>query len=62
MRESLNSYLFENEHVVIEKLLKTLIGVINAQLLESVELENFKSCDIENTNEIVPRCISAIKW
>lgn len=46
--------------MVIEKLLKTLIGVVNAKLLESVKLKNFESCDIEDTNEIVPRSISAI--
>lgn len=31
-------FLFEDEHVVIEELLKLLIGEVDAQLLEAVEL------------------------
>lgn len=31
-------FLFENEHVVIEELLELLIGEVDAQLLEAVEL------------------------
>ncbi len=30
--------LLQHEHVVIEELLQTLIGVVNAELLKSVEL------------------------
>jgi hypothetical protein len=32
-------FLFENEHVMIEELLKTFVGVVDAQLFETVELE-----------------------
>lgn len=32
-------FLFQNEHVVVEELLEPLIGQVDAQLLESVELK-----------------------
>jgi hypothetical protein len=35
--------LLRVEHKVVEELLQTLIGKIDAQLLEAVELENFKT-------------------
>ena len=40
------------EHVVVEELLKTLVGVVDAQLLERVDLENLKTGDIQDTNEV----------
>lgn len=40
-------FLFQNEHRMIEKLLQLFIGVINAQLFEGVQLENFETGDIE---------------
>ena len=39
--------------MMVEKLLETFIGVVDAKLLEGVEVENFKTGDIENTNEEV---------
>ena len=38
------------EHVVVEELLKTLVGVVNAERFESVELENPETGNIENTD------------
>ena len=35
--------LLQDEHVVIEKLLEALVGVVDAQLLERVELEDFET-------------------
>jgi hypothetical protein len=38
--------LFEGEHVVIEELLKSFVGIVNAQLFERVNLEDFESRNI----------------
>ena len=46
-------FLFEDEHVVVEELLELLIGVVDAKLFEGVEIENFETSNIEDTNEIV---------
>jgi hypothetical protein len=43
--------LFEFEHVIVKELLELLVGVVNAQLLEGVELEDFESSDIKNSDE-----------
>jgi hypothetical protein len=43
--------LFELEHVVVEELLQLLIGVVDANLLEGILLEDFESGNIQNTNE-----------
>jgi len=32
-------FLFKDEHVVVEELLQSLIGVVDAQLLEAVKLK-----------------------
>ena len=37
--------------MVVEELLQLLVGVVDAELLEGVELENFKASDIEDTDE-----------
>jgi hypothetical protein len=44
-------FLFNDEHMVVKKLLKFFVGEIDAQLFESVETENFKTGDIEATDE-----------
>ena len=36
---------------VVEKLLELLIGVIDAELLKTVELKNFESCYIQDSNK-----------
>lgn len=38
--------LLENEHVMIEKLLKLLVAKVDAHLLEAVEVEDLKSGDV----------------
>jgi hypothetical protein len=45
--------LLEVEHVVVKKLLEPLVGVIDAKLLERVELENFETGDIEDSDEVL---------
>merc|ERR1719300_1409422 len=47
-------FLLLNEHVVVEELLETLIGVVDQKLLQDVELENLKAGDVQDTNEILP--------
>ena len=37
-------FLLEDEHVVVEELLETFVGVVDAQLLERVELKQQQSC------------------
>ena len=44
-------FLLENEHVMVEELLESLVGIVDAELLKSVELENFETGNIQNTNE-----------
>ena len=44
-------FLLKDKHVVIEELLETLVGVVDAKLLESVEVENFETGNIEHTTE-----------
>jgi len=46
-------FLLKDEHVVVEELLESLVGVVDAKLLESVELENFETSDIEDTDKVV---------
>jgi hypothetical protein len=43
-------FLFKDEHMVVEKLLKFLVGEVDAQLFEGVETENFETGDIEATD------------
>jgi len=45
--------LLELEHVVVEELLQLLVGVVDADLLERVLLEDFETGNIEDTNERV---------
>jgi len=45
-------FLFKNEHVMVEKLLQFLIGEVDAKLLKSVEVEDFKSSNIQDTDEL----------
>ena len=44
-------FLLLDEHVVVEELLETLVGVVDAELLEGVEVENFETGNIEHTAE-----------
>merc|ERR1719400_484662 len=44
--------LLEDEHVVVEELLELLVTEIDTNLLKSVELENFETSDIEDTDEV----------
>ena len=46
-------FLFKNKHVMVEKLLETFICIIDTKLLEGILLKNFKTGDIQNTDEKV---------
>jgi hypothetical protein len=39
--------------VHVEKLLESFVGKIDAKLFEAVELENFETGDIQDTDELV---------
>merc|ERR1712198_815582 len=51
---SLVFFLLLDEHVVVEELLETLIGVVDQKLLQDVELEDLKAGDVQDTNEVLP--------
>jgi hypothetical protein len=44
-------FLFKDEHMMVEKLLKFLVGEVDAQLFEGVETENFETGNIQATDE-----------
>lgn len=48
---SLVFLLFKDEHRVVEELLQFLVGVIDAELFERVELENLKTGHIQDSDE-----------
>ena len=41
--------LLLDEHVVVEELLEALVGVINQKLLQSVQLENLETGNVQDT-------------
>ena len=41
--------LLLDEHVVVEELLETLIGVVDQKLFQDIELENLKTGDVQDT-------------
>src|SRR5690349_20482869 len=45
-------FLLQYEHVVVEKLLQLLVRIIDAELLKTVFVEDLKSSDIQNSNEV----------
>merc|ERR1719315_538676 len=47
-------FLLLNEHVMVEELLETLVGVVDKELFQDVELEDLKAGNIQDTNEILP--------
>lgn len=44
-------FLLQDEHGVVEQLLQLLVGVVDAQLLERVQLEDLEAGYVENTDE-----------
>merc|ERR1712066_1021408 len=44
-------FLFKDEHMVVEELLEFFVGEVDAQLFESVEAKNFKTGNIQTTDE-----------
>merc|ERR1712142_1442788 len=51
---SLVLFLLLDEHVVVEELLETLVGVVDQKLLQHVELENLETSDVQDTDEVLP--------
>ena len=48
-------FLLLDEHVVVEELLETLVGVVDQKLLQDVELEDLKAGDVQDADEVLPR-------
>ena len=42
-------FLLLDEHVVVEELLETLVGVVDQKLLQHVQLEDLETGDIQHT-------------
>ena len=42
-------FLLLDEHVVVEELLETLVGVVDEELLQDVEIEDLEAGDVEDT-------------
>merc|ERR1712142_458726 len=51
---SLVLFLLLDEHVVVEELLETLVGVVDQKLLQHVELENLETSNVQDTDEVLP--------
>merc|ERR1739838_1017853 len=47
--------LLLDEHVVVEELLETLVGVVDKELFQDVELKDLEAGNVQDTNEILPR-------
>ncbi len=47
---------------MIEELLEFFVGVIDAELLETVELEDLKASDIQDANETGSLSLGAVQW
>src|SRR4051812_4948965 len=45
--------LLQDEHVVVEELLQLLVRIVDAKLLEAVIVEDFKTSNIKDSNEVV---------
>jgi hypothetical protein len=41
-------FLFHDEYVHVEKVLQLFVGVIDAELLERVDVEYFEACSSDN--------------
>ena len=46
--------LLLDEHVVVEELLQPLVGVVDEELLQDVELEDLESGDVQHTDVVLP--------
>ncbi len=47
---------------MVEELLEFFVGVVDAELLKAVELENLKASDIQDANEAGSLSLGAIQW
>jgi len=50
--------LLEDKHVVVEKLLKLLVGQVDAELLKAVEVKDLETSNIETADE---RCRATVR-
>merc|ERR1719427_440197 len=46
-------FLLLDEHVVVEELLETLVGVVDEELFQDVELEDLEAGDVENADKVL---------
>ena len=58
LRFTLGTYLhvfllLQLEYVHVELLLQLLVGVVDAELLERVDLEGFKTVDVQHSDELM---------
>ena len=53
-RHNVTCLLFLDEHVVVEELLQFLIGEVDAELFEGVQVEDLKTSNVQHTNEALP--------
>merc|ERR1712142_1271565 len=51
---SLVLLLLLDEHVVVEELLETFVGVVDKELFQDIELKDLKAGNIQDTDEILP--------
>merc|ERR1719312_1959119 len=51
---SLVLFLLQDEHVVVKELLETLVGVVDQKLLQDIKLENLKTSNVQDTDEVLP--------
>merc|ERR1719282_444588 len=47
-------FLLLDEHVVVEELLETLVSVVDEEPFQGVELENLKTGNVQDTDELFP--------
>ena len=45
-------FLLQSEHVMVKELVKLLVGVVDAQLLEGVGLEVLEAENVQNPDEL----------
>merc|ERR1719383_68051 len=51
---SLVLFLLLDKHVVVKELLETLVGVVDQKLLQDIKLENLKTSNVQDTDEVLP--------
>ena len=55
------SLVRQTAYSVVEELLEFFVGVVDAELLKAVELENLKASDIQDANEAGSLSLGAVQ-